>query len=77
MAGTNNRDSKAKRRGVKRFDGQLVRAGAILVRQCGTRYHPGENVGCGRDYTLYSLIDGSVKFQKDGKFVSVQPVAEV
>ena len=59
----NGRDSNAKRRGVKRFDGEFVRAGNILVRQCGTRIHPGSNVGCGRDYTLFALTDGHVKFE--------------
>ena len=63
----NGRDSNAKRRGVKRFDGQFVRAGNILVRQCGTRIHPGENVGLGRDYTLFALIDGHVKFERHGR----------
>ena len=56
----NGRDSNAKRRGVKRYDGQHVRAGNILVRQCGTRIHPGTNVGLGRDYTLFALSDGYV-----------------
>ncbi len=70
----NGRDSNAKRRGVKRFDGQLVKAGSVLVRQCGTKFHPGENVGCGRDFTLFALKEGTVKFQKDGKVVSIQPV---
>ena len=70
----NGRDSNAKRRGVKRFDGQLVTAGSVLVRQCGTKFHPGENVGCGRDYTLFALKDGTVKFLKGGKVVSIQPV---
>ena len=59
----NGRDSNAKRRGVKRYDGQVVRAGNILVRQCGTHFHPGNNVGLGRDYTLFALIDGVVKFE--------------
>ena len=59
----NGRDSNAQRRGVKRFDGQFVRAGNIIVRQCGTRIHPGENVGLGRDYTLFALVDGHVKFE--------------
>ncbi len=59
----NGRDSNAQRRGVKRFDGQYVRAGNILVRQCGTHFHAGENVGLGRDYTLFALIDGHVKFE--------------
>ena len=59
----NGRDSNAKRLGVKRYDTQLVRAGTIIVRQRGTRIHPGANVGVGRDHTLFSLIDGSVKFE--------------
>ena len=62
----NGRDSNAKRRGVKRYDGQVVRAGNILVRQCGTRIHPGKNVGMGRDYTLFALVDGQVKFENFG-----------
>ena len=57
------RDSKAKRLGVKRYAGQWVNAGTILVRQRGTRIHPGNNVGVGRDYTLFALIDGIVKFE--------------
>jgi large subunit ribosomal protein L27 len=57
------RDSKAKRLGVKRYAGQQVHAGTILVRQRGTRIHPGSNVGVGRDYTLFALIDGVVKFE--------------
>ena len=57
------RDSKPKRLGVKRYAGQIVNAGTILVRQRGTRIHPGNNVGVGRDYTLYALISGVVKFE--------------
>jgi large subunit ribosomal protein L27 len=57
------RDSKSKRLGVKRYAGQRVYAGTILVRQRGTRIHPGDNVGVGRDYTLFALIDGVVKFE--------------
>ena len=57
------RDSESKRLGVKRYDGQQVNAGTILVRQRGTRIHPGNNVGVGRDYTLFALIDGVVKFE--------------
>lgn len=76
-AARNGRDSKSKRLGVKLFDGQRVRAGSIIVRQRGTRFHPGTNVGCGRDFTLFALADGSVKFQKDGKVVSVLPAAAV
>jgi large subunit ribosomal protein L27 len=74
----NGRDSRSKRRGVKRYDGQVVTAGSILVRQCGTKIHPGNNVGLGKDYTLYSLIDGAVKFEpirRDKKQVSVYPAA--
>ena len=63
----NGRDSIGKRLGVKRFDGQLVTAGSILVRQRGTTVHPGNNVGCGKDYTLYALIEGTVKFERLGK----------
>ena len=62
----NGRDSNAKRRGVKRYAGESVRAGNILVRQCGTKIHPGKNVGMGRDYTLFALIDGEVKFENFG-----------
>ena len=72
----NGRDSAGQRRGVKRYGGQIVRAGSILVRQLGTRIHPGENVGCGRDYTLFAKIDGTVKYEsfgKDRKRVSVYP----
>ena len=60
----NGRDSNAQRRGVKRFGGQAVRAGNILVRQVGNRFHPGANVGQGNDYTLYALVDGVVKFDQ-------------
>jgi large subunit ribosomal protein L27 len=63
----NGRDSLPKMRGVKRFAGQQVRAGSILVRQVGTKYHPGNNVGLGRDFTLFALIDGVVKFEREGK----------
>lgn len=59
----NGRDSNAQRRGVKKFDGEFVRAGNILVRQLGTRIHPGKNVGLGRDYTLFALIDGKVAYE--------------
>jgi len=71
------RDSKAKRLGVKRFDGQLISPGTIIVRQRGTRIHPGNNVGLGRDHTLFALTEGRVKFEpynKQGrKKVSVYP----
>ncbi len=67
----NGRDSNPKWRGVKRFGGQFVRAGNILVRQVGTRIHPGRGVGQGNDYTLFALIDGYVKFDRNGRRVSV------
>ncbi|MFH1913296.1 MAG: 50S ribosomal protein L27 [Pseudomonadota bacterium] len=60
----NGRDSAGQRRGVKRFGGQEVLAGNILVRQLGTKFHPGDGVGIGRDYTLFALVDGVVKFEK-------------
>ncbi len=64
----NGRDSNAQRRGVKAFDGEVISAGSIIVRQVGTKVHPGNNVGMGRDYTLYALINGAVKFErKDAK----------
>jgi len=71
----NGRDSNAQFRGVKRYCGQLVKAGEILVRQCGTRLHPGKNVGVGRDWTLFAKIAGRVKFEA-GNRVSVYPVEE-
>lgn len=63
----NGRDSNAQRRGVKRYGGQAVRAGNILVRQLGTQFHPGENVGMGKDYTLFAKIDGRVSYEKYGR----------
>ncbi len=74
----NGRDSNAQRLGVKRADGQFVLAGNILVRQRGTKFHPGENVGLGGDDTLFALVDGKVKFEKKGdrKQISVYPVAQ-
>jgi large subunit ribosomal protein L27 len=59
----NGRDSDGQRRGIKRYGGQKVRAGNILVRQLGTKIHPGENVGMGKDYTLFALVDGTVRFE--------------
>lgn len=73
----NGRDSNAKRLGVKRYGGQAVTAGSILVRQRGTKFHPGNNVGRGGDDTLFALIDGIVSFErkgKDRKKISVYPV---
>ncbi len=75
----NGRDSNPKMLGVKRSDGQFVLAGNILVRQRGSKFKPGNNVGIGKDDTLFALIDGTVKFErvgKDGKRVSIYPVAE-
>ncbi len=63
----NGRDSAGKRLGVKRYGGQEVTAGSILVRQRGTTFHPGNNVGCGKDYTLFALVDGVVKFETKAK----------
>ncbi len=67
----NGRDSAGQRRGVKRFEGQRVVAGNILVRQLGTKVYPGENVGMGRDFTLFALKDGVVRFDRDGRRVHV------
>ena len=75
----NGSDSNAQRLGVKRFGGQRVLAGNILVRQRGTKFHPGQNVGRGRDDTLFALIDGVVQFERRGRtrqFVSVYPAAD-
>ena len=72
----NGRDSNAQSRGVKAGNGEFVTAGSILVRQCGTRWHPAKNVGQGSDYTLYALVDGNVQFTKTNKTkVSVVPAA--
>ncbi|MEC8562135.1 MAG: 50S ribosomal protein L27 [Pseudomonadota bacterium] len=72
----NGRDSESKRLGVKKYGSQKVKAGNILVRQRGTNFHPGDNVGCGRDHTLFALVDGSVSFSLKGsrrkKTVSVE-----
>jgi large subunit ribosomal protein L27 len=76
----NGRDSESKRLGVKMFGGQSARAGSIIVRQRGTRFHNGTNVGCGRDYTLFALTDGVVKFETKGarnrRYVSIVPATE-
>jgi large subunit ribosomal protein L27 len=63
----NGRDSKGQRLGVKLYDGEVVRPGGIIIRQHGTRFHPGNNVGLGRDYTIFALIDGQVKFEPFAK----------
>ncbi|MFK8114348.1 MAG: 50S ribosomal protein L27 [Rubripirellula sp.] len=67
----NGRDSNAQRRGVKKFGGEVVRAGNIIVRQVGTKFKPGKGVGCGNDYTLYALVDGHVMFDQKGRRVNV------
>lgn len=75
----NGRDSEGKRLGVKKFGGEAVIAGNIIIRQRGTKWHPGENVGIGRDFTIFSVVNGNVKFHKGFKgrtFVSVVPAAE-
>ncbi len=75
----NGRDSESKRLGVKRFGGQLVSAGSIIVRQRGTRFHPGDNVGIGKDHTLFAKVNGTVKFTVKGaaqrKLVNIVPAA--
>jgi large subunit ribosomal protein L27 len=75
----NGRDSESKRLGLKKSGGQYVKAGNIIVRQRGTKYHPGPNVGCGRDHTLFAKAEGHVRFVTRGrqnrKFVTVEPVA--
>ncbi len=74
----NGRDSKPKYRGVKEFGGETVQAGYILVRQCGTKFHPGKNVGMGKDFTLFALTNGIVHFEGNGqkRKVSVRPAPE-
>lgn len=71
----NGRDSVSKRLGVKRFGGQLVNAGSILIRQRGTKFIAGSNVGTGRDWTLFALVDGKVAFDKGGHRINVTPLA--
>ena len=75
-ASRNGRDSNAQRRGIKRYGGEFVTAGSIIVRQRGTRFHAGDNVGVGRDHTLFALSDGKVKFEHKGipkrKYVSIE-----
>jgi len=70
---TNGRDSNAQRRGIKVYGGSAVRAGSIIVRQCGTKFKPGTGVGLGRDFTIYAVIDGAVQFRN--RFIDVVPVA--
>jgi large subunit ribosomal protein L27 len=75
----NGRDSRAQNRGVKRFGGETVRAGNILVRQAGSTFHAGPNVGTGKDYTLFAMVDGTVRFYKRGHerkaFIAIDPIA--
>ena len=71
----NGRDSLPKQRGIKKFGGQPVLAGNILVRQCGTKWRPGRNVGQGRDYTLFALCEGTVKFDQNGRRINIEPAA--
>ncbi|MDR3108299.1 MAG: 50S ribosomal protein L27 [Planctomycetaceae bacterium] len=73
----NGRDSNGQRRGVKVFGGQKIGAGGIIIRQVGTKFHPGKGVGLGSDFTIFSLIDGYVKFDRGGRRVNVVPNAEV
>ncbi len=70
------RDSESNRLGVKIFGGEKIIAGNIIIRQCGTKWHPGKGVGLGSDYTIFALVDGKVRFDKDGRRVNVDP-AEV
>ena len=70
----NGRDSVSKRLGVKKFGSESVIAGNIIIRQRGTKFHPGKNVGLGRDYTIFALVDGRVKFDRAGRRVNVEPV---
>ncbi|RUT79277.1 50S ribosomal protein L27 [Ancylomarina longa] len=75
----NGRESESKRLGVKIYGGQVAKAGNILVRQRGTKHNPGENVGCGKDHTLFALTDGTVVFRKkrnNKSYVSIEPIAE-
>jgi large subunit ribosomal protein L27 len=71
----NGRDSVSKRLGVKKFGSEVVVAGNIIIRQRGTKYLPGRGVGLGRDYTIFALIDGTVKFDREGRRVNVEPFA--
>ena len=68
----NGRDSNGQRRGVKRFGGQVVTPGCIIIRQVGTKWHPGRNVGMGKDYTIFALTDGTVYFDQEGRRVNVK-----
>jgi len=69
----NGRDSNAQRRGVKKFGGEKVFPGNILIRQVGTKWHPGRNVGIGNDYTIFALVEGNVYFAREGRRINVKP----
>ncbi len=71
----NGRDSRSQRLGIKKFGGEPVIPGNIIVRQCGTKWRPGRNVGLGSDYTIFSLVEGKVYFDQEGRRVNVEPVA--
>ena len=71
----NGRDSISKRLGVKVFGSQTINAGGIIIRQRGTKFHPGRNVGLGRDYTIFAMVDGTVRFDRGGRRVNVDPMA--
>ena len=73
---SNGRDSQPQRRGVKRFGGEYVTAGSIIVRQCGNKFHAGRNMGTGKDYTLFALVDGNVMFDREGRRVNIVPTAD-
>ena len=72
----NGRDSNPKYRGVKAYGGEFVTAGSIILRQCGTKFHPGKNAGMGRDFTIVALIDGIVEFVKDSRKINILPKVE-
>ena len=72
----NGRDSNPKYRGVKAYGGEFVTAGSIIIRQCGTKFHPGKNAGMGRDFTIFALIDGIVEFVKESRKINILPVEE-
>ncbi len=69
----NGRESQSQRLGVKKFGGEQVVPGNILIRQCGTKWHPGRNVGMGSDYTLFALVEGTVFFDREGRRINIQP----
>lgn len=73
----NGRDSNPKYRGVKAYGGQTVTAGSIILRQCGTKFHPGKNAGIGRDFTIFALVDGVVEFVKSSRKINILPIPEV